>query len=226
MNQKGISSSLIILIIVGVLIVGGGYYAIKKFQKPVVQVCTQEAKLCPDGSYVGRTGPNCEFAACPEVKDETANWKTYRNEEYGFEVKYPKEYDQNIRCKLGMTYFEERLVGISLAEGYNFGISPKTGDDLSEKVNNFIKENIEKQDGKVVSKESINFGNYKGIKVAYHDKWGMYVEDIFVIKGNWLFTMNLYDDPQIHFCADLINQGFTSKDVFNQILSTFKFISQ
>ncbi|MBI3984998.1 MAG: hypothetical protein HY344_03610 [Candidatus Levybacteria bacterium] len=28
-------------------------------------VCTQEAKLCPDGSYVGRTGPNCEFATCP-----------------------------------------------------------------------------------------------------------------------------------------------------------------
>ncbi len=27
--------------------------------------CTQEAKLCPDGSYVSRTGPNCEFAACP-----------------------------------------------------------------------------------------------------------------------------------------------------------------
>ncbi len=30
------------------------------------RVCTQEARLCPDGSYVGRTGPNCEFAACPE----------------------------------------------------------------------------------------------------------------------------------------------------------------
>ncbi|MEK7631110.1 MAG: PKD domain-containing protein [Patescibacteria group bacterium] len=27
--------------------------------------CTQEAKLCPDGSYVSRTGPKCEFAACP-----------------------------------------------------------------------------------------------------------------------------------------------------------------
>ena len=26
--------------------------------------CTQDAKLCPDGSYVGRTGPNCEFK-CP-----------------------------------------------------------------------------------------------------------------------------------------------------------------
>jgi len=27
--------------------------------------CTQEAKLCPDGSYVSREGPNCEFSACP-----------------------------------------------------------------------------------------------------------------------------------------------------------------
>lgn len=30
-------------------------------------VCTQEAKLCPDGSYVSRTGPNCEFSSCPSV---------------------------------------------------------------------------------------------------------------------------------------------------------------
>lgn len=28
-------------------------------------VCTADAKLCPDGSYVGRTGPRCEFAPCP-----------------------------------------------------------------------------------------------------------------------------------------------------------------
>jgi hypothetical protein len=27
--------------------------------------CTAEAKICPDGSAVGRTGPNCEFAPCP-----------------------------------------------------------------------------------------------------------------------------------------------------------------
>lgn len=29
-------------------------------------LCTQEAKVCPDGSSVGRTGPNCEFASCPQ----------------------------------------------------------------------------------------------------------------------------------------------------------------
>jgi hypothetical protein len=28
-------------------------------------MCTMEAKICPDGTGVGRTGPNCEFAPCP-----------------------------------------------------------------------------------------------------------------------------------------------------------------
>ncbi len=32
---------------------------------PTSKACTLDAKLCPDGSYVGRTGPNCEFAPCP-----------------------------------------------------------------------------------------------------------------------------------------------------------------
>jgi len=27
--------------------------------------CTMEARLCPDGSAVGRAGPNCEFSPCP-----------------------------------------------------------------------------------------------------------------------------------------------------------------
>jgi hypothetical protein len=26
--------------------------------------CTQDVKVCPDGSYVSREGPNCEFAPC------------------------------------------------------------------------------------------------------------------------------------------------------------------
>ncbi len=28
--------------------------------------CTADALMCPDGSFVGRVGPNCEFAACPK----------------------------------------------------------------------------------------------------------------------------------------------------------------
>lgn len=30
--------------------------------------CTMDAKICPDGSAVGRSGPNCEFDPCPTIK--------------------------------------------------------------------------------------------------------------------------------------------------------------
>ncbi|MCX6730627.1 MAG: hypothetical protein NTZ55_02160, partial [Candidatus Roizmanbacteria bacterium] len=31
--------------------------------------CTLEAKTCPDGSVVGRVGPNCEFEKCPDTTE-------------------------------------------------------------------------------------------------------------------------------------------------------------
>ena len=36
--------------------------------EPVPIACTQEAMQCPDGSYVARTGSNCEFATCPNLE--------------------------------------------------------------------------------------------------------------------------------------------------------------
>lgn len=33
--------------------------------------CTLDAKMCPDGSYVGRVGPKCEFAECPTVETDS-----------------------------------------------------------------------------------------------------------------------------------------------------------
>lgn len=32
---------------------------------PEGTACTMDAKICPDGSAVGRSGPNCEFEKCP-----------------------------------------------------------------------------------------------------------------------------------------------------------------
>jgi copper homeostasis protein (lipoprotein) len=39
-------------------------------QHQTLRACTMEAKLCDDGTAVGRSGPQCEFAACPAVKPE------------------------------------------------------------------------------------------------------------------------------------------------------------
>lgn len=60
--------------------------------------CTMEAKMCPDGSYVGRTGPKCEFAPCP-------SWETYRNEQYGYQIQYPKTAKSSISSENG--YLQE-----------------------------------------------------------------------------------------------------------------------
>lgn len=43
----------------------------KETPAPEVTMCTADAMLCPDGSYVGRTGETCEFVCppAPEVPD-------------------------------------------------------------------------------------------------------------------------------------------------------------
>jgi hypothetical protein len=76
----------IIIILIGILF-GAGYFYNKKNQT-VQTVCTLEAKLCPDGSYVGRSGPKCEFTPCPEVPTH-ADWKTYNLD--GITFQYPEK---------------------------------------------------------------------------------------------------------------------------------------
>lgn len=56
---------LIAAIVLAVTAIVGLFVWLKVFGPSNQIACTQEAKLCPDGSYVGRTGPKCEFAQCP-----------------------------------------------------------------------------------------------------------------------------------------------------------------
>lgn len=59
------------LIIIAVILTLGAYAIYLAAMSPLPGTavspaeCTMEAKRCPDGTYVGRTGPNCAFARCP-----------------------------------------------------------------------------------------------------------------------------------------------------------------
>jgi hypothetical protein len=64
MNKK-----ILIVIFGAILLIGAVCAAFVLIGKNKQVACTMEAKLCPDGSAVGRTGPNCEFAPCPENND-------------------------------------------------------------------------------------------------------------------------------------------------------------
>jgi len=68
--MKKISIILIILLVVS----AGAWFTLRFLiggEGPVV--CTQDVKLCPDGSYVGRIGPDCEFAECPLDNNELSS---------------------------------------------------------------------------------------------------------------------------------------------------------
>lgn len=100
---------------------------------PSAVACTLEAKVCPDGSSVGRTGPNCEFAACPtsisDLPSVTAspteplkepivipsNWKkqtvTYQN--HTFSLSTPpsyKFYEDNANLVIKQQYPADAVV--------------------------------------------------------------------------------------------------------------------
>lgn len=84
-----------LLMIAVQIIVFAGYFGVPHRGENSLNsnpVCTQEAKQCPDGSYVSRTGPNCEFAECakPSVQQiDTSTWQTFQSESLGFAIKHP-----------------------------------------------------------------------------------------------------------------------------------------
>jgi endonuclease YncB( thermonuclease family) len=45
-----------------------GIWSNKVLDEEQTTMCTMEAKVCPDGSYVSRSGHNCEFALCPSER--------------------------------------------------------------------------------------------------------------------------------------------------------------
>ena len=103
-----------IIILVLVIISFAAYYLWPKQTGNLGQrACTMEALQCADGSYVSRTGPNCEFAQCPSVSpsvspsasatpsatpDQTADWQTYINTQNGYSIRYPEKYFVRLIC--------------------------------------------------------------------------------------------------------------------------------
>ncbi len=63
----GVSLALFLLLttVSAVQNAGAGQGADVRIIQPMPRACNDEAKICPDGTAVGRTGPNCEFALCP-----------------------------------------------------------------------------------------------------------------------------------------------------------------
>lgn len=69
MNKTFVSLVVVVLLIVA----GMSLYVLRAQEETLPIACTADAKLCPDGSAVGRVGPSCEFAPCPPTSASTTD---------------------------------------------------------------------------------------------------------------------------------------------------------
>ncbi|KKS26228.1 MAG: hypothetical protein UU87_C0003G0148 [Parcubacteria group bacterium GW2011_GWA2_42_11] len=95
---KNRKTLLVLSIVLGILFLAAGtvsayYWFVQNYTQ---KACTMEAKICPDGSSVGRTGANCEFAACPSVSPQKITdidcgaAEKYLDKDLGIAFCYPK----------------------------------------------------------------------------------------------------------------------------------------
>lgn len=193
------------LVVVALLAAIAYVIGIKFFSGAPKQIaCTAEAKVCDDGTSVGRSGPNCEFDACPVVSatpeatpDPTAYWKTYSNQTYGYSFKFPDTESIKVTNHTGylstvslinkVTNFEDLVVFIS-----NSDQTPKNLTNAkTTNVSGVEAIRFSMPSGQNPPQESVYFSNNK---------------NYFSIQFNW-------DD-----------KDQTAVDTFDQIMSTFKFI--
>lgn len=135
-------------------------------------------------------------------QDETANWQTYQNGGYGFEIKHPK----NSQCK-----FSETDKGSFSFGRIELNVTDSKGLDLVDYVDNFIKNNV----WTIATKENTITADTASVKVTYRfGGTNRYGEATFIENKGNIYT--------IGYTAG----GFTCDEpqVFPQILSTFKFI--
>ena len=84
MNKKIASEITIGIILLIAIVIGGIFWLQNKNQAPVAAPVTTQS--------VPVTQTQITQPATQPVVDETANWQTYTNEEYGFEIRIPKDW--------------------------------------------------------------------------------------------------------------------------------------
>lgn len=175
------------------------------------KACTMEAKICPDGSSVGRVAPSCDFAPCSTpvaTAEPTANWKVYTNSLAGFEVKYPEDWS-----------------AINIAAGGGEG--PALPNSMMIEISKTIKTETYPQGAMSVqifqAKPSYPSSFVKStgiINGLTYEKYSTTTEQQ-LLSDTYLFSLG-----GRNFVEVLVRykNGDSYKEVFDQILFTFKFL--
>ena len=202
--NKGISMPIAILVIIAVAVVAGGLvlWQYSEMEKETADVSEAE-----------------------DTEIDTSDWKTYRNEEYGFEIQYPEgtkitdidaesgyffmqiPFSEN-GTKLSGKTLRMRVVATEFHYGVEIPASCISDDNIGSIVVNeitFIKSDV-----------SSEFAGMEGAAIA---------TEYCVMKANLafklIFTLGYRRHSQL---ADFDQEK--ESIIFNQMLSTFRFVEQ
>ncbi len=156
---------------------------------------SEECKTTP---YFNISNYKPQIISTFKFTDPTDNWQIYRNDEYGFEFKYPKEYFLNDASTNELISFDSEGPGA----GLNIEIKKES---LSNKINEF-----KQTEQNLITKTF----NEKKWTIFYHKGEG-------TVTGSWYTAVTQLDNKNIIIIT--LNRSGT-EELFNQILSTFKFI--
>ena len=224
-NQKGFANIILVVVIVAIVAIGG-YFALRKLATPTPQVTlpTNQTSQTPtpvtNNNISPQTSPSNDFAA---------NWKTYRNDIYGFELKYPsvwtlrdgnKDYKSTGLnnfyqiCNKVITTHDEPLGPndnfVGRCEGENFRVNIwKPTAEMKMIANDFATLKLDRENKITISGKSASEFIYSGHSeiLGGTRTWHLFV----VQTNNYIYSIT--GDS----CMD-------NKTDCNQILSTFKFI--
>lgn len=194
-NQKGFAK--IVLIIVAVVLLGALGY-VKLVKKPIVLNTTDQSQ----SSELEKQQIN-----------EMDNWKTYRNERFGFEVKYPEKWREescsssNEACASFYPPGKKRGEGFITYEGDVVIVTAKLPNNFS--TEGFLKEFNDYLFNKSQKYESITLDGEKSF----------YFQNI----SNLISEPDIVVIPHTHKGAYIWIENISEEKIFNQILSTFKF---
>lgn len=188
--------------------IAAGYFIYTSAQRGAV-ACTQEARLCPDGSYVGRSGPACTFAECPTVTQH-ADWQSASTAELAFQ--YP--------ARVGVGSFVQPAAPdgwpprVSLAQG-TFACEASTGSTRTLSTiagHQYCVERLsEGAAGSTYTTYTYSFPRDAGV-----------VSLVFTIRA--VQCLN-YDEPQQAACL-AAQAAFSADGLADSIAQTVRFVAQ